>query len=140
MSEPDEVGEREQALDAERQKSPKRAMCAAVLSLEAIAVALSTPVMITLSDVRPAWALPLGLGLAALCVVTAGMLRRPFGYQLGHALQVAAIALGFLAPLMFVVGILFALLWGTAFGLGRKIERERAEAFAEYDRLRESGD
>ena len=42
------------------------------------------------------------------------------------------------APMMFVVGGLFALLWGTAYGLGRKIERERADAFAEYDALRES--
>lgn len=127
-------------IDPERQRSPRRAMCAAVLSLEAIAVALSTPVMITISDVRPAVALPLGLGVALLCVVVAGMLRREAGYHLGHALQVAAVALGFLAPLMFVVGGIFALLWGTAYGLGRKIERERAEAFADYDRRRESGE
>jgi hypothetical protein len=115
-------------------------MCAAVLTLEAIAVALSTPVMITISDVSAALALPLGLGLALLCVLVAGMLRSERGYQLGHVLQVGAVALGFLAPMMFVVGGLFALLWGTAYGLGRKIERERAEAFAEYDRRRESGE
>ena len=109
-------------------------MCAAVLSLEAIAIGLSTPVLIAISDIRPALALPLGLGLAVLCVLAAGMLRRESGYYLGHALQVGAVALGFLAPLMFVVGGIFALLWGTAYGLGRKIERERAEAFAAYDR------
>ncbi|GAA3647727.1 hypothetical protein GCM10022237_04120 [Nocardioides ginsengisoli] len=119
---------------AERQKSPRRGMCAAVLTLEAIAVGLSTPVLIAISDIRPAVALPLGLGLAVLCVLVAGMLRRESGYYLGHALQVGAVALGFLAPLMFVVGGIFALLWGTAYGLGRKIERERAEAFAAYDR------
>jgi hypothetical protein len=127
-------------VDPEREKSPRRAMCAAVLTLEAIAVALSTPVMITISDVSPAPALGLGLGLAVLCVLVAGMLRREHGYVAGHALQAGAIALGFLAPMMFVVGGLFALLWGTAYGLGRKIERERAEAFAEYDRRRESGE
>jgi len=127
-------------VDPEREKSPRRAMCAAVLTLEAIAVALSTPVMITISDVSAALALPLGLGLALLCVLVAGMLRSERGYQLGHVLQVGAVALGFLAPMMFVVGGLFALLWGTAYGLGRKIERERAEAFAEYDRRRESGE
>lgn len=118
----------------ERDKSPRRAMCAAVLSLEAIAVGLSTPVMIGISDIRPAVALPLGLGLAVLCVLVAGMLRRESAYLLGHVLQLGAVALGFLAPLMFVVGGLFALLWGTAYGLGRKIENERAAAFAEYDR------
>ncbi|WP_307833304.1 DUF4233 domain-containing protein [Pimelobacter simplex] len=120
--------------DPERTKSPRRAMCAAVLSLEAIAVALSTPVMIGISEIRPAVALPLGLGLAVLCVLVAGMLRRESAYLLGHVLQAGAVALGFLAPLMFVVGGIFALLWATAYGLGRKIEDERAAAFAEYDR------
>jgi hypothetical protein len=37
---------------------------------------------------------------------------------------------------MWVLGPVFALLWGAAYGLGRKIERERAAAFAEYDRTR----
>ncbi len=114
-------------------------MCAAVLSLEAIAVALSTPVMIAISDIRPAVALPVGLGLAVLCVLVAGMLRRESAYALGHVLQVAAIALGLLAPLMFVIGGIFALLWGTAYGLGRRIESERAAAFAEYDRRNSDG-
>ena len=40
--------------------------------------------------------------------------------------------LGFVIPLMFVLGAIFALLWGTAYFLGRKIERERAEAYAAY--------
>lgn len=96
--------------------------------------------MIAISDIRPAVALPIGLGLALLCVLVAGMLRRESAYLLGHLLQVAAVALGFLAPLMFVVGGVFALLWATAYGLGRKIEGERAAAFAEYDRLHESGE
>jgi hypothetical protein len=34
---------------------------------------------------------------------------------------------------MFVLGGIFALLWGTAYFLGRKIERERAEAYAAYE-------
>jgi len=31
-----------------------------------------------------------------------------------------------------VLGAVFALLWGTAYWLGRKIERERAEAWAAW--------
>lgn len=118
----------------ERDKSPRRSMCAAVLSLEAITLGLTTPVMITLADVRPAVALPVGLGLAVACLLVAGMLRREWAYLAGHALQVAAVALGFLVPTMWVLGPVFALLWGSAWWLGRKIERERAEAFAEFDR------
>ncbi|THV18735.1 DUF4233 domain-containing protein [Nocardioides caeni] len=113
-------------------------MCAAVLTLEAIAVGLSTPVMITISDVDLVPALVAGLGLALLCVLVAGMLRTERGYVVGHLAQVGAVALGFLAPLMFFVGAVFALLWATAYGLGRKIETERAAAFAEYDRRQES--
>jgi tetrahydromethanopterin S-methyltransferase subunit C len=106
-----------------------------VLSLEAITLGLTTPVMITLSDVRPAVALPVGLGLALACLLVAGMLRREWAYALGHGVQVAAILLGLLVPVMWVLGPLFALLWGAAYGLGRKIERERAAAYAEHDLL-----
>lgn len=109
-------------------------MCAAVLSLEAITLGLTVPVMIGLSDIRPAVALSVGLGLALACLVAAGMLRKEWAYWLGHLIQLAAIGLGVVVPLMWGLGPIFALLWGTAYGLGRKIERERAEAFAEYDR------
>ena len=121
-------------LDRERQKSPRRGMCAAVLTLESITLALTTPVMVTIADVALGTALAIGLGLAVACLVAAGMLRKPWAYGLGWAIQVAAIGLGFLVPMMFFLGGLFALLWGSAYGLGRKIERERAAAFAAHDR------
>jgi len=40
-------------------------------------------------------------------------------------------------PLMFVLGAIFALLWGTGYFLGRKIERERAAAYAAFDAQRD---
>ena len=40
-----------------------------------------------------------------------------------------AVGLGFVVPMMFVLGPVLALLWGTAFGVGLKIERERAAAY-----------
>ncbi|MGK2875899.1 MAG: DUF4233 domain-containing protein [Nocardioides sp.] len=107
-------------------------MCAAILSLEAIVLGLSTPVMIAISDVDVPVALTVGLGLVVLCLLAAGMLRGPAGYWLGRLIQVAAIALGFVVPMMFVLGAIFALLWGTAEWLGRKIDRERA-AFVQPD-------
>lgn len=106
-------------------------MCAAMLTFEAILLGLSTPVMISVEKVSPALALPLGLGLAVLCVLTAGMLRRPWGYTLGHLIQVASIALGFLVPVMFFVGGMFALLWITAYLLGRRIEDDKRRWAAE---------
>ena len=52
---------------------------------------------------------------------------------MGWLIQVVAIGLGFVVTIMFVLGTIFALLWGTAYFLGRKIERERAAAYAAYD-------
>ena len=115
------------------ERSPKRGMCAAILSLEAIALGLTTPVMINLVGVPWRTAFAVGLGLCVACLVLAGLLRSEAAYACGWAIQVAAIGLGFVIPLMFVLGAIFALLWGTAYFLGRKIERERAAAYAAYD-------
>ena len=114
-------------------RSPRRGMCAAILCLEAITLGLTTPVMISVAGVTPATALLVGLGLAVVCLLLAGMLRAEWAYALGWVVQVAAIGLGFVIPLMFVLGGIFALLWGTAYFLGRKIERERAAAYAAFD-------
>ena len=114
----------------ETPRSPRRGMCAAVLSLEAVVLGLTTPVMISISDVATPTALSVGLGLMLACLLVAGLLRGEWAYLLGWVIQVAAIGLGVLVTIMFVLGPIFALLWGTAYFLGRKIERERAEAYA----------
>lgn len=112
--------------------SPRRGMCAAVLALEAITVGLATPVMIAVEDVEVGVALAAGLGLAAACLLLCGLLRAEWAYGVGFLLQLAAVALGFLVTTMFVLGGIFALLWTTAYALGRKIERDRAAAYAAY--------
>ncbi|GAB2621220.1 DUF4233 domain-containing protein [Nocardioides ginkgobilobae] len=111
-------------------RSPRRGMCAAVLSLEAITLGLTTPVILTLTDVSTPVGLAVGLGPAIFALLLAGALRSEGAYGLGWALQVVAVGLGFLVPSMFFLGAVFGLLWGTADLLGRKIERERAEAYA----------
>ena len=126
----DGVGEAGAPPNTER--SPRRGMCAAVLSLEAIALGLTTPVLITVADVDTSTALAVGLGLAVVCLLLAGMLRAEWAYLAGYAVQVAAIALGFVIPVMFGLGIIFAALWAGADLLGRKIERERAGAWAAW--------
>lgn len=120
---PEEVVARETA------KSPRRAMCAAILTLQSIALGLSTPVMVTVAGVPTATALMVGLGLAVLSLLTAGLLRKSWGYHIGSLIQVAAIGLGFVVTMMFVVGGVFAILWFGAIYLGRKIEREKSAAW-----------
>ena len=112
-------------------RAPKRAMCAAMLTLEAVVLALSVPVMISVEDVDTGLAVGLGIGLAVLCVVTAGLLSRSWAYVVGHALQMGAISLGFVVPAMFLVGAMFAALWALAFLVGRRIEADRARWAAE---------
>lgn len=105
----------------------QRRLCAAILSLEAIALGLSTPVMISVAGVPTTVALWVGIGLAVACLLVAGLLRFAWAYWLGWAVQVAAIALGFEVRTMFFLGAVFLALWATAYFLGRKIEVERAE-------------
>ena len=70
-------------------------------------------------------ALTLGLGLVVACLVVAGLLRARWAYALGWVIQVAAVALGFWVPRCSSSAPSSRSLWGTAYFLGRKIERER---------------
>ncbi|WP_249423767.1 DUF4233 domain-containing protein [Nocardioides coralli] len=120
-------------MSAPQTRSPRRGMCAAVLALEGIVVALSTPVMITLGGVPVGTALAVGLGVAAACLLLAGLLRSEAAYVAGWLLQLAAVGVGVLVPAMFFLGAIFGALWATAYFLGRRIERERAAAYAAYE-------
>ena len=108
-------------------RSIRRSLCAAMLVLQAIVLFLAGVVTIGLTDLGAATSLGGGLGLAVLCVAVAGMLGRPFGYAAGWLVQALSIGLGFVVTAMFFLGLVFAALWATAYFLGEKIDRERAE-------------
>lgn len=105
----------------------QRRLCAAILSLEAIAFGLSTPVLIAVAGVPAGTAVVIGVGLLVACVLVAGLLRFRWAYAVGWAIQLAAIAVGVEVRAMAFLGIVFLALWATAYLLGAKIERERAE-------------
>lgn len=107
--------------------SAQRSMGAAMLTLEAIVLFLAGLVLIGSEDVGVGTALAVGFGFAAACVLAAGTLRRTWGFALGWLVQVAAVAFGFVVPVMFVLGVVFGALWAGAYFLGAKIDRERAE-------------
>ena len=104
----------------------QRRLCSAILLLEAVVLGLSTPVLISVESVDAGRALWIGLGLTAACLVTSGLLRYPWAYYLGWAIQVAAVLLGFVIGAMFALGAIFLALWITAVRLGRTIDRDRA--------------
>lgn len=98
-----------------------RRLGASVLGMEAVVCGLITPVAIN-SGVETWVAVTVGIGLAVLCVVVAGLLKRPFAYVAGSILQVLAIGTGFLVPMMFFLGAIFAALWITAIFVARRVE------------------
>jgi hypothetical protein len=103
-----------------------RSLAGIVLGFEFLVLALVTPVMISVADVKPGTALPLCLGLAVLALVAAGLLRNRAGYILGSVIQVATVGLGFVVPVMFVLGLAFAAFWVMAIVLGRRIDEAKA--------------
>lgn len=105
----------------------RRRLCAAILTFEAIVLGLTTPVLISVQGVDHAQALWTGLGLLALCLVTAGLLRWTWAYGLGWLVQVAAVVLGLQITAMFVLGVVFAALWIAAYLLGGRIDDHEAE-------------
>lgn len=100
-----------------------RGIAASVLVFEGLVVLFATLVAIDLGDVDDTVLWWVGGSAAVACVLAAGLLRRPWGYAVGSALQVVVVAAGFVVPVMFFLGIVFAGLWFLALYLGRKVER-----------------
>ena len=86
---------------------PMRVIAASVLTFEGLIVLLAIPVAITLGGVEPSVAIAGGVALAVVCLVVAGSLSRPWGYQAGWVVQGLVLASGFVVHAMFLVGGLF---------------------------------
>jgi Protein of unknown function (DUF4233) len=110
-------------------RSPRRTLASATVSLEAFVVFFAGLVAKDLSSLSSGRALGLFSGLAVACLLTAGLLQRPWGYAFGWVVQAAVVASGFWVPVMFFLGGVFLVLWWVALSQGARIERER-EAYA----------
>lgn len=64
--------------------------------------------------------------LAVLAIIAAGLVRRPFGPALGWVIQALTILSGVWVPMMVLVGIVFAILYGYCQRVGRRVDREQA--------------
>jgi hypothetical protein len=103
-----------------------RTLGASVLTMEALVISFA---LLVAKDLSVRSEIPVGvLGgvLALLCLLAAGLLKRQIGWVLGSLIQVGLIALGFVVPMMFLLGALFAGLWAAAIIVGRMGERARA--------------
>ncbi len=79
----------------------------------------------------------IGTLLAVLCILDAGLLRRPWGITLGWGLQVATLACALIVPTMLVVGVLFGGLWLMALAQGRAMDEHTRRVDAQWHESQE---
>lgn len=82
----------------------------------------------------------IGSLLAVLCILDAGLLRRPWGVTAGWVLQVATLACALVVPMMLLVGLLFAALWLTALVQGRNMDEHTRVVDAQWQATHEASD
>ncbi|PRY17126.1 DUF4233 domain-containing protein [Kineococcus rhizosphaerae] len=120
---------REPRVRRPRQRSTKRLFAATTLACEALLVFFATLVAYGIEPMaeRHTSYLVAGGVLILLCLLAAGMLRSPAGYWFGWVLQLVIVASGFVVPIMFVIGVAFAVIWFFALRIGGRVDREKAE-------------
>ena len=99
-------------------------LCATVLIMEAIVVALAIPVAVQIDHLAPRSAGLTG-GIAAVAAVLFALLARrllPATLIGGSLLQVFVIATGSVVPVMYFLGGIFAALWAIGIWLGYRVE------------------
>ncbi|MCM1966127.1 DUF4233 domain-containing protein [Streptomyces sp. NPDC002812] len=73
-------------------------------------------------------------GIAMLVsVLLCGMLSRPGAVQIGWALQIGLVLSGFVVPMMFILGVVFAGLWWCSIHYGRRIDVIKARWAAQAE-------
>jgi hypothetical protein len=100
-------------------------LCATVLVMEAIVLALAILPAIKLGHLAP-HAAGLTGGIAAVAALGLAALARrqlPATLVAGSVLQIYVIVAGVIVPVMYVLGAIFAALWVTGIWLGYRAER-----------------
>ncbi|MCC3282581.1 MULTISPECIES: DUF4233 domain-containing protein [Arthrobacter] len=112
-----------------KRRSIRVMFASTVLSLEAFVVLFGTLVVFGLQreKLEPLVILIGGILLAAALIGACAFLSKPAGPWIGWALQLAIIATGFLEPMMFFVGALFAGTWWYALRTGARLDRENRQ-------------
>ncbi|MBT1003835.1 DUF4233 domain-containing protein [Paenarthrobacter sp. DKR-5] len=121
-----------------RRRSTRVMFTSTVLGLEAFVAFFATLVVFGqhTGNLPGAVTLVAGLLLSVILVASCAFMAKPWGVLLGWILQLVLICLGFVEPMMFLVGVLFAAAWWYAVRTGRRIDREvaaREKAQAEWE-------
>ncbi|HUA29643.1 MAG TPA: DUF4233 domain-containing protein [Streptosporangiaceae bacterium] len=107
-----------------QQPSSVRRLCAIVLIMETVVIWLSIPVALAINHASPTRIGAAGVVLAVAAVVLAALARRRPRWTIigGSVLQALVIAAGFIVPVMYFLGAIFAALWVIGIGLGRRLD------------------
>ena len=112
-----------------RTRSVTESLLSIVLLLEAFVLffaGLTAFGLRVLEPALPAWvALPAAAAFIVVLLLTIVVLRYRWGVAIGWVLQGGLIALGILVPMMYVVGVAFALFFTYCFTRGRRIDAAR---------------
>ncbi|CAN5288717.1 hypothetical protein BH11ACT3_BH11ACT3_15580 [soil metagenome] len=123
-SRPDGVSGRK--VRVRRRRTLTESLLSIVLVLEFVVLFFVTLTLFGLKSLEPAlpaWAaLPLGGGFMLIVLIATQLQRFTWGVWIGWVIQAAIVALGFLAPIMFVVGAIFLGLWIFCFVKARQLE------------------
>ena len=106
-------------------RSVKRSLASIVLGFETIVVFLAALVFFGLGALPPALALGGGALLCVIMLATVALLRYPWAYAVGWAIQAVVVFSGFLNPVMFFVGAMFAAMWVYCMVNGTKIDHQK---------------
>ena len=98
-----------------------RGVCAAVLALESIVVALALLVLPKFGSGATPTGVAVIAGVAVALLVAAFLQRRPWGLGPALGLQPAVIACGLLVGALGVLGVVFALVWAGILLLRRDL-------------------
>ena len=104
-----------------------RVLGSAVLAMESLVMGFA---LLLAMEKHGALALSLGGALAVAILLTAGLMKRMTGWYVGSLWQLCLIGYGVVVPAMYFLGALFAVLWVSAYLIGRKGEAIRAAMLA----------
>lgn len=116
-----------------REKRPaKPQFTSMILVLEGVLVLFAGLTAYGLRSAPPSAIWSVAGSAFVVLVLLSRMVTRPGGYVAGSVAQLAVIACGVVIPLMYALGVLFAVLWFVSLRLGARVDAERAAFDAEY--------
>jgi hypothetical protein len=101
-------------------------LAATCLALEAFLVFFATLAASAVSDLPDRTVWTGGIALTVVCLVAAGLARRPGGIVLGWVVQALVVATTAVVPAVLVLAAAFVALYAWFVVLGGRIDRDRA--------------